>query len=79
MQGLSDAAFQAIMHTLLGYVKRDKFIDHLSERLAARLGTVAEVRTGSSVAARLDFIDARAHLPGAGGSLLVVQHESRQS
>jgi hypothetical protein len=43
VQGLSDAAFQAIMHTLLGYVKRDKFVDHLSERLAARLGTVAEV------------------------------------
>lgn len=43
VQGLSDAAFQAIMHTLLGYVKRDKFVDHLSARLAARLGTVAEV------------------------------------
>ena len=45
VQGLSDAAFQAIMHTLLGYVKRDKFVDHLSERLAARLGSVAEVRS----------------------------------
>lgn len=31
------------MHVLLGYVKRDKYVDPLAEKLAHRLGVVAEV------------------------------------
>lgn len=43
LQDLTDVAFQAIMNTLLGYVKRDKYVDPLAEKLATRLGAVAEV------------------------------------
>ena len=39
------------MHTLLGYVKRDKYVDPLAEKLALRLGAVAEVRTAAGTAA----------------------------
>lgn len=58
------------MHTLLGYVKRDKFVDHLSERLAARLGTVAEVRS-VPVSARAASVKACWHLVNCSSVLVV--------